>query len=660
MATYSDGPLADVTKLVSWTIPQPALLAFDAGTGFARLHGAGTFKLAATLSGVRSNEVTVIAKDPSPPPKPPAWPEKVDFKPSLSTALNLEVGQSVSFVAIATMSDGSKRDLTGELRWLADTPTVFAFPKPGLLKAIGAGEGRFTVFGDQLRQSNAAAYGSGNVFGPAPKKAPKVPATGKLTTKAARIMAENLKWLGQPGYLTFGSKVDPGALASTGQAPLDALLKMAADVIRLWWNFQTLLAARQLWKGVHPKLLALLKEAATPAVGLTVKELNPAYDALVGMNDFVTDLKNRAVEANYIRKTTPFGIVEALWADRLPLEDMIGSYDEAGSLLPKLQGALRSLETKVGQLPKVVHDLKAMQAEITRRATEEAEREAKPLQLQARIVEILTMEFSSLETHFKNIKQHVDLALDHVNIEGSRQGLDQMRREAADTHARVNMFVDTLQTIGSTVLDPKSGIVAVMDLAQDLFVNYVDTDLSDKIKRLEEATSQYAIDTAYAEYKLCESDLENIKTKMANVKTLLEKNLQGLRVMEKDVNDSYDENRQPGGLSLTQLASVFEQAQAASPLPTPVHKSAEAAALKTSRLLRMIRVQNGEPLYDGGNRTILEDVRKDALRMSDEAVKAGTRIEEIKRSLMAIRAVAYEAVFSSKFNRAQQKKPTVP
>jgi len=46
--------------------------------------------------------------------------------------------------------------------------------------------------------------------------------------------------------------------------------------------------------------------------------------------------------------------------------------------------------------------------------------------------------------------------------------------------------------------------------------------------------------------------------------------------------------------------------------------------------------------------------------MSDEAVKAGTRIEEIKRSLMAIRAVAYEAVFSSKFNRAQQKKPTVP
>ena len=83
-------------------------------------------------------------------------------------------------MAIATMSDGSKRDLTGELRWLADTPTVFAFPKPGLLKAIGAGEGRFTVFGDQLRQSNAAAYGSGNVFGPAPKTAPKVPATGKL------------------------------------------------------------------------------------------------------------------------------------------------------------------------------------------------------------------------------------------------------------------------------------------------------------------------------------------------------------------------------------------------------------------------------------------------------------------------------------------------
>ena len=657
MATFSDGPPRDVTKLVDWSVSRPELLLFsgESDPGYAAVQGAGTLTVSVSMSGVRSNDVAVVLKEPPPPPKPPVWLERIDFKPDLS-GNSLEIGQTIVFVATALMSDGSTKVVTDRLGWHPLDRNVLSFEKPGVLKAKGAGYSAFSVDEGAVKFSDFPVYGSATAYGPPLKHLPKPAATGALTAKSAHLMVENIKWLGQPGYLAFGQKVDPGSLPSTGQAPLDALLKLAGDVIRLWWNLATLLAARQIWSVVYPRLQALLKEAAKPAVGLTVKELDPAYDALVGMNDFATDPGRGGSEQNYVRKTTPFGILETLWADRLPLEDMISSYDEARSLLPGLQATLRNVEAKTNALPKVVRSLDALHAEITARASEAAEREAKPVELESHIVEILTKDFGDLERDIKNVQQHVSLAFDQVNIESSRKGIEGMKREAAEAHARINMLVDGLQTITTTVLDPKSGLVAVMDLAQDLFENYVATDLADKIKRLEDSTLEYAISSANEQYQLCESDLRNVKIKMDEVKTLLDANLKDLQVLQLDVDTEYDKNLQQGKFSLRQLAAVFEVAVAAGPSAAPVTTAADDAAAKTARLMRLVAPQTGELLYHHGNRTILEAVLKHAREMSDVSAKAGARIEEIRRSLMQIRAVAYKAVFSSKFDRAEAAK----
>ena len=110
--SYSDGSTSDFTSQVVWTSSDSTVVTIASG-GIATAVGGGTAKITASIAGFTSQPVTIRVKVLS----------AIMIEPATSPR-NLNVGASLSFVAVGIFSDGSMSDITSQVIWISSNTNI--------------------------------------------------------------------------------------------------------------------------------------------------------------------------------------------------------------------------------------------------------------------------------------------------------------------------------------------------------------------------------------------------------------------------------------------------------------------------------------------------------------------------------------------------------
>ena len=110
--SYSDGSTADFTSQVVWSGSNSAVVTIASG-GIATAVGGGTANIIATFGGLTSQPVTIMVKVLS----------AITIEPATSPR-NLNVGASVTFIAVGIFSDGSMSDITSQVTWITSNTNI--------------------------------------------------------------------------------------------------------------------------------------------------------------------------------------------------------------------------------------------------------------------------------------------------------------------------------------------------------------------------------------------------------------------------------------------------------------------------------------------------------------------------------------------------------
>lgn len=133
MAALSDGSYADVTAQATWLSSDVLIAAIDA-QGKATPLAQGAAQVSATYQGVKSGYAAISVA--------PAVVSSVQVLPATAS---LAKGKSLSFKAIATLSDGSTSDLTSSVAWQSSNLNVATVTAGGLVYGLAAGEATITA-----------------------------------------------------------------------------------------------------------------------------------------------------------------------------------------------------------------------------------------------------------------------------------------------------------------------------------------------------------------------------------------------------------------------------------------------------------------------------------------------------------------------------------
>lgn len=134
MAIYSDDTQEDVSTQVSWNISSSKLANID-NKGLVKAILKGVVTITATYQGLTSNTSTLTITD--------AVVSKVQVIPP---AERLAKGLTLQLKAIATMSDGSTQEITGQSSWSSNKPDILSVDvKKGLATGLAIGQATITA-----------------------------------------------------------------------------------------------------------------------------------------------------------------------------------------------------------------------------------------------------------------------------------------------------------------------------------------------------------------------------------------------------------------------------------------------------------------------------------------------------------------------------------
>lgn len=140
-AHYSDGSTTDVTNLVGWETGNSAIATIDS-RGLLTGVAPGDVTVTASASGLRSMATVTVQQ---------VTLTSIDVSPKAATLKNNE---SLQYVAIGTLSDGSTRVITGKVTWATSDAGLVA-----ISNADGS-RGRATATGFPLFSTNVTVMAS--------------------------------------------------------------------------------------------------------------------------------------------------------------------------------------------------------------------------------------------------------------------------------------------------------------------------------------------------------------------------------------------------------------------------------------------------------------------------------------------------------------------
>ncbi|MDO2949802.1 beta strand repeat-containing protein [Aeromonas simiae] len=127
IATFSDGSTQDVTHQVNWLSSAPGVIAVSL-TGEANSVAQGNATVTAHSGSIDSNPVTLTVTSAT-----------VQSLQVIPATLNLAMGTQTKMSALATLSDGSVQDVSGQVSWSSSDPAVATVTSQGMVSAIAKG-----------------------------------------------------------------------------------------------------------------------------------------------------------------------------------------------------------------------------------------------------------------------------------------------------------------------------------------------------------------------------------------------------------------------------------------------------------------------------------------------------------------------------------------
>lgn len=123
---WSDGSLAELTDTAVFSVDDPRVLSLLGNVATARGPGV------ARVSASTPEGLTAVARVMV----PMADVRGIVISPSIATT---GVGASLRFTSVATLSDGSRHDVSPQVRWQSSDPTVALLDATGLARALSPG-----------------------------------------------------------------------------------------------------------------------------------------------------------------------------------------------------------------------------------------------------------------------------------------------------------------------------------------------------------------------------------------------------------------------------------------------------------------------------------------------------------------------------------------
>jgi len=137
--TFNNGDIQDITKFVMWTSSNPGVATVSnsaASAGQALGTGPGTTTISGSLSGQTGTATLNVSS---------ATLASIVLSPSSSS---INVGQTQSFTATGTFSDGSTLDITNKVVWASSTTSVATINSGGVVQAVAPGSSTISAVAD--------------------------------------------------------------------------------------------------------------------------------------------------------------------------------------------------------------------------------------------------------------------------------------------------------------------------------------------------------------------------------------------------------------------------------------------------------------------------------------------------------------------------------
>lgn len=262
-AIYSDGTTGPVTQEALWASSNPQMASVNA-SGSATALANGTATITATYQGIPSSAATLFIA--------PAVVSTIEIQPAKAT---IAKGTTLELVAMATLSDNSKVNLSSSVVWQTSDPSVATVGPNGVAAGLAPGaatitavyQGKFaamtlTVSGASLLSVDIApAYSL-----PMPVKSTRqFQAIGTFSDNTTQDITEQVAWSTSNGSVATVSNApgSRGLLTAMGKgtASLSATLgKLASLAVPIAVDSDVQLASISLWPS---SLLMVEGQAAT-------------------------------------------------------------------------------------------------------------------------------------------------------------------------------------------------------------------------------------------------------------------------------------------------------------------------------------------------------------------------------------------------------------
>lgn len=123
IGTYTDSTALDITNTVNWNSSNLLVATIDM-SGNASTVALGDTVITASLSGITSNDANLTVTDP--------LLTSIAITPTAASVIN---GATQQYTATGTYSDASTQDITNNVTWASDQPTIASIDTSGLATA---------------------------------------------------------------------------------------------------------------------------------------------------------------------------------------------------------------------------------------------------------------------------------------------------------------------------------------------------------------------------------------------------------------------------------------------------------------------------------------------------------------------------------------------
>jgi hypothetical protein len=679
-----DGSSEDLTAKVDWT-SLPEKVATVSKTGQVSGVSVGEVTIKASQGRIANEIQLMVDEDRDPPRMGDAILMELQVSPK--GLFEATLGEVHNFRVTASYNNGKTADWSKAVVW-GGSGDVVEIDKNGVARMKALGRASLSV---GLKEPVTAVHAAEGVYkgtiaridvtvlGAASKTPVKLPAAGKMSKDAALVLVKNLVYLADPQFMKSAPPTKLAKLTPSGDAEIDRLLELTADVVNKWNELKTLPDARQIWQKAQPRLSVLLTEAEGPKVGVKHGDLAPALDAVVNISSRVKSGPGNVASSQPNTRPQTADILHAAVYVKTPYGELFYMQDKAAdfkrltdpieAVLPQAPKAYAALEarlkeqtTELTAIAPFIKSPDAAKAEIIKFASNTTV-------VDAHIADLANDLTATIRDSLKSAQRDLSAAQRHfVEAENdlkNKKEVDELREEAKKLRERADHAFEIVggaieAIIGAVEHAPSAVFKGAFDVISGLIKEYGDQSLNSRAIALEDKAHKLEMESFAEHIKNAAENVADAMATLGDVTTRLAKVEKNFERDRDFAEDGFDDNCKQKG-----LACKFHFGELRAGLITA--QKTYDKAIFSWRLWASLVVLGGmlqaeyaklQPLQTGQgwdehekpyriyadikarNKAVLDALLKDATKFQDASAKQMAAAEKLTQDLNTLRVTA--------------------